>query len=253
MNVLLSWLQISSDQLIMVALVALLVGLSKAGVSGVIMLAIPLLAGAFGSRESTGLMTLLFIIGDWFAMQAYRGKAQWGIILRLLPAAVSGLLIAVFVGRTINDRQFGFLLAVVVLICLILMLVQEFRGSESGLPRSWWIYVPIGLLAGFSTMIGNAAGPILAVYLLALRLTKEHYLGTAAYFFAVINLIKLPMQVFVWRNIDWTTAAIALAALPVVFIGIRLGVHLLRYLRENAFRYLVLAMTLLATVRLFFL
>ena len=101
-------------------------------------------------------------------------------------------------------------------------------------------------------MIGNAAGPIFAIYLLAIRLNKQNYLGTTAWFFLMINLLKLPLQVFVWHNINWSTALLALSALPVIFIGTRIGIYVIKKLPEKAFRYLVIGMTALVAARMFF-
>ena len=246
------FLNLSQWQIIAGLLVAVIIGIGKTGISGIVLLAIPILASAFGAIESTGLMLSLFLIGDVFAVKAYARHGKWEEIRKLLPPALAGLALGSLVGRFINDQQFKYLIAGIVLVCLVAMVWQEVKGDQLRVPQTRWFAILIGILAGFATMIGNAAGPIFAIYLLAIRMNKQNYLGTTAWFFLIINLLKLPLQVFVWHNITWTTAILAISALPAIFIGTRIGIWVIRKLPEKAFRYLVIAMTAVVAARMFF-
>ena len=239
-------------QIIAGLIVAVIIGIGKTGIGGIVLLAIPILASAFGAIESTGLMLTMFLIGDVFAVRAYARHGKWEEIRKLLPPALAGLALGSLVGRFINDQQFKYLIASIVLACLVAMVWQEVKGDQIKVPQARWFAILIGVLSGFATMIGNAAGPIFAIYLLAIRLNKQNYLGTTAWFFLMINLLKLPLQVFVWHNITWSTAILAIAALPVIFIGTRIGIWVIRKLPEKAFRYLVIAMTAVVAARMFF-
>jgi hypothetical protein len=243
---------LTQGQIIAGLAVAVIIGIGKTGISGVVLLAIPIMASAFGAIESTGLMLAMFLIADVFAVKAYARHGKWGEIRKLLPSTVVGLALGSLVGSFINDQQFKYLIAIIVLICLIAMIWQEVRGDQIKVPQARWFAILIGVMAGFATMIGNAAGPIFAIYLLAIRLNKQNYLGTTAWFFLIINVLKLPLQVFVWHNITWTTAILALSALPAIFIGTRIGIWVIRKLPEKGFRYLVIAMTAVVAVRMFF-
>lgn len=251
MSDMIPYLGLTGWQLVAIAAAAILVGMGKAGISAITLLAIPVLAQPFGSKASTGLILCLFLVGDVFAVNAYRRHVRWDEIRKMLPAALIGLLIGIFVGNMVNDRQFKYLIASIILLCLVFLLYQERKGSQIRVPHSMWFVILIGVLSGFATMIGNAAGPIFAVYLLAIGLDKQNYLGTTAWFFLVINLIKLPLQIFAWHNITGYTALLALGALPAIYLGIRLGLWVIRSLNEKHFRYLILAMTALACIRLF--
>lgn len=239
-------------QIIAGLLVAIMIGIGKTGISGVVLLAIPILASAFGAIQSTGLMLAMFLIGDVFAVKAYSRHGRWDEIRKLLPPALAGLAIGSVVGRYINDQQFRNLIASIILVCLAAMILQELKGDRLKVPDSRWFVILIGVLSGFATMIGNAAGPIFAIYLLAIRLNKQNYLGTTAWFFLIINLIKLPMQIFVWHNISMTTVILAVSALPAIFIGTRIGIWVIRKLPEKTFRYMVIVMTAVVAVRMFF-
>ncbi len=239
-------------QLVSLAVVALIVGLGKSGLSAATLLAIPILAEAFGAKESTGLMLILYLLGDGFAVKNYNAHVQWDKITKIMPPALLGLLLGAIVGQSMNDQTFKLCLSLLILACLGFMLYQTIKGQNFKVPHKWWFVLPIGILAGFATMIGNASGPIFAIYLLAAGLEKNHFLGTTAWFFLIINLIKLPLQIFAWGNITWQTFFTALIALPLVYIGIKIGVALIKRIQDRTFRYIILIMTALAALRLLF-
>ena len=248
----LQFFDVNLFQLMAVLLVALLVGMGKAGLSGTIIVAIPILAAVWGGRQSTGLMLLLLLIGDLFAVKAYHRGTRWDEIRGLIPAALAGILLGGLTGNYINDLQFKYLIAVFVLVCLLLMIYQEYKGADFKVPHNRLFIIFVGMIRVFASMVGNAAGPIFAVYLLAIGLNKKHYLGTVSVFFFIVNLLKLPIQIFVWQSITWRSALLILLLLPLVYLGIRLGIWLVRQINEKTFRYLVIAMTFIASVRLFF-
>ncbi|MEL6358138.1 MAG: TSUP family transporter, partial [Bacteroidota bacterium] len=96
----------------------------------------------------------------------------------------------------------------------------------------------------------NAAGPIMAVYLLSLRLPKNSFIGTAAYFFLLINLFKVPFHILSWKTITLETLTLNLWALPVILVGFWLGVRIVKRIPEQAFRYFVMIMTGLVAIKL---
>jgi hypothetical protein len=249
---LLNFMQLTPWQYAAVLLVGLLIGIGKAGISGIVMVAVPILASVMGGKASTGLMTTIFILGDFFALKAYRRHVVWSEIRPMLPAAIGGIVLGSAVGMVLNDRQFKYLIATIVLICLILMVIQEVKGANFKVPHSLWFIIPVGIISGFATMIGNAAGPIFAVYLLAIGLNKNNFLGTLTWFFLIINLTKFPIQIITWQNISWITIVIALSVLPAIYLGMKIGVHLVKAMNERTFRIMIIVMTALATVRLFF-
>ncbi len=252
MDILAPLQQLSQWQIVATLIVAVLIGISKTGIGAVSLLTIPIMASAYGGRQSTGLILSILLIADLFAVKAYAQHGRWDEIRKLLPSALVGLAIASVVGKYVNDQQFKYLIAGMIIICLIFMVWQEIKGGQIKVPKSYWFVFLIGALSGFATMIGNAAGPIFAIYLLALGLNKKNYMGTTAWFFLIINLTKLPLQIFVWKNINWDTVIIALMTLPAIFIGTRVGLWVIKVLPEKAFRYVILAMTAIVAVRLFF-
>lgn len=246
------WLGVETWQFGLIAVAALLIGFSKTGIGGVTMIAVPLLATVFGGRVSTGIILPMLITGDVLAIAYYHRHADWPGIRRLLPWTVLGLFAGIFVGNLIDDRQFSLLIALSVLICLSILIVLETRKGKLHVPDNLAFYALIGLGAGFTTMIGNVAGPIFSVYLLARRYEKNSFLGTSAWFFAIINLIKLPLQIFFWKNISIQTAVLDALMIPAVLAGAVLGAVVIKRIPEKPFRWLVIGMTAVACVRLFF-
>lgn len=237
-------------QFVIVIITALLVGFGKTGIGGVIMLVIPILAIAFGGKDSTGILLPLLLVGDIFAIWYYRSNINWIKAVKPLPWALIGLGIGVFTGNLISDRTFMVLIGIIVLFCLGLLLYTEKMGKNFAVPHEIWFYALVGILSGFSSMIGNAAGPIFSIYLLALGFKKNDFMGTNALFFFIINFIKMPLQIFVWHNIGVQSITITALMLPVITIGAVLGFLILKKINEKYFRYLIIAMTAIAAFRI---
>lgn len=239
-------------QWLWVAVASLGVGLSKMGLSGVMTVIIPIMASIFGGKESTGILLPILLVGDVFAVTYYRQHAKWHAIKRLLLWAGIGLLIGAVVGNFVSDRQFKTIIAISVMVCVALLIWIETKGSTFTVPEKTWFFALAGILSGFTTMIGNAAGPIMSLYLVAMGYRKNDFLGTYAWFFLIINAIKVPLQVLLWHNITLSNAALAAVMIPAVALGAVLGALIVKKINEKVFRYLVIGMTVLAAVRLLF-
>jgi len=187
----------SDIQWILIIIAAFLVGIEKTGINGATMLIIPVLASAFGGKVSAGIILTLMLTGDVFAISFYRKHADWSNIKKLLPWTMAGLLLGLAVGTYINDALFKELIAILVIICLILLIITGKKGNGPIISKSTVLSAVAGIAAGFSTMIGNAGGPIFSIYLLARGFKKFDFMGTAAWFFMIVNLTKLPLQIFV--------------------------------------------------------
>jgi uncharacterized membrane protein YfcA len=111
--------------------------------------------------------------------------------------------------------------------------------------------VSTGLLGGFSTMIGNAAGPVLSVYLLSMKLPKNYFIGTGAWFFLIINLIKVPLHVFVWHTITVQSFSLNILMLPAIIVGAYLGIRLVKIIPDGPYRIFVIIITTLTALKLF--
>ena len=235
----------------LLGLSGLLIGMSKTGISGVGLMVVPLLANAFGGRPSVGLLLPILIFADVFAVTWYNRHAQWKHILRLLPWAFAGIITATLVGKNISDQSFNKLLAVLVIGGIAILVWRDIRSDKLKIPQSRWFAGTMGLLGGFSTMIGNAAGPVMALYLLSMRLPKNVYIGTGAWFFFIVNLSKVPLHIWSWETITLNSFVLDLLMIPAIAAGAFLGIWLVRLLPEKFYRLLVIVTTLLSALLLF--
>jgi uncharacterized protein len=242
---------LTSLQWILLGLCGLLTGMAKTGISGVGLMVVPLLANAFGGRPSVGLLLPMLIFADVFAVTWYHRHAQWKHILRLIPWAFAGIITATIVGKTISDQTFNRLLAALVIFGIALLVWRDLRSDKIQVPHSVWFAGGLGLLGGFATMMGNAAGPVMALYLLSMRLPKNSYIGTGAWFFFIVNLSKMPLHIWSWKTITWHSFSLDLLMIPTIAAGAFLGIWLVRLLPEKFYRVLVIATTLLSALLLF--
>jgi uncharacterized membrane protein YfcA len=242
---------LSKLQWMLLGVCGLLIGMSKTGLSGVGLMVVPILANAFGGRPSVGLLLPMLIFAYVFAVTWYNRHAQWKHILRLLPWALGGILLATFVGKSISDVSFNRLLAAMVLVGIIILLWRDIRSDRMKIPESRWFAAGLSLLGGFATMIGNAAGPVMALYLLSMRLPKNLFIGTGAWFFFIINLSKVPLHIWSWKTITTESFLLDVFMIPAIAAGAFLGIWVVKLLPEKVFRIIVIATTLLSALLLF--
>ena len=226
-------------------------GISKTGINGLGMLTVPILALIFGAKPSTGILLPMLCCADLFAVAYYRRSAEWKYIIRLLPWALAGFALALLTDHWVPDKSFKLLIGICIFAGLGVMLWNEYRGKDTVVPSAWWFTALFGVAGGFSTMIGNAAGPVMSVFLLSVRLPKKSFVGTAAWFFMIINFLKLPLQYFVWHNISGKTLLFDLTMLPVIAIGAWMGIVFVKNVSEKGYRIVVYVLTLLSTALLF--
>ena len=203
---------LSTFDLSLVLLIGFMIGLAKAGIHGTTLLAVPLLALLFGGKLSSGIMLPMLITADIFAVYHYHRHANWTFLVKLFPSAVVGVLLGTWLGEKIDDTLFVQIMAAIIFVSVGLMIWLERRKTD--VPDYTWFAVLTGVMGGFTTMVGNLAGPVMAVYLLSMRLPKNVFIGTAAWFFLVINLFKVPFHVFVWDTISVDSLSLNLIAAP---------------------------------------
>ena len=231
---------------------ALLMGMAKSGLNGVNIIAIPVYAALFGGKTSTSIILPLLLCGDLVAIITYHKKISWSHYLRLLPATILGLVAGMFLGNFIPDHSFRLVMAFIILICLILMLAKEFGRKNLAFPDHWAAHSLGGLSGGFTTMVGNAAGPIMSMYLLSMNLPKEVFIGTGAVFFLTVNVLKVPVHLFVWKTMTADTLLIDAVLALFVFAGFFAGLKIVKRIPEKPFRMLIIIATFLGTLKMFF-
>ena len=237
---------LTAVQWLVLILSAMCIGMSKTGVQGMMLLIVPFMAMSFGAKESTGLILPMLCMADIVAVAYYKRIADWKIVLKLLPTAILGFFVAIAVDSLVPAAQFKKLMGWTLALALVVMFWNELRGGENRFMNKWWYSAVFGLLGGFTTMIGNAAGPVMAVYLLSMRKDKMSYVGINAWFFLVVNLLKVPLQLFVWHNITWQSFSLNALMIPVILVGAVIGIKIVKWFPEKAFHRFVQIVTVIA-------
>jgi uncharacterized membrane protein YfcA len=237
-------------QWMLLVVCAMFIGMSKVGVPGVSMIVVPTLAIIFGGKASTGILLPMLMMADVFGVSYYHRHAEWKYLWKMFPFAFIGIGLALWVGEVVNDEWFKNIIAILVFVCIALMLWKDRGKGRNIFPDTWWFAASMGILGGFATMIGNVAGPIFAIYLLAMHLPKNSFIGTGAWFFMIINISKFPLHIFIWKTIDWTTLKLDILLLPGIALGAFLGVWLVKKLSEKFYRTAVIAVTAISALLL---
>lgn len=241
----LNWFDFSTTDWLISLICGLLIGTAKAGVAGTGIMIVPIMAVAFGGRVSTGIVLPMLIIADIYAVIYYNRFANWKYIAKITPWAVVGIFIGLSVGASVSDEVFRRILSVTVILAIGIMVWRDLRQNVS-IPDYWWFAMLLGLAGGFATMIGNAAGPVMAMYLLAMRIPKFTYIGTGAWFFFLVNVFKVPLHVVFWKTITLKTVSFNLIMAPAIIFGVFLGIQIVKIIPEKLYRVLVISTTIVS-------
>jgi uncharacterized membrane protein YfcA len=250
------WAGLSGVQWLLAATAAFLVGLSKTGIAGLGVLAVALFASALPPRESTGIVLIVLIGADIVAVVAYRREVSWPHLLRLFPWAALGIVLGFLVMGRIDAQVTQRLIGAILVVLMVIQMVRRVQTRQRTAPPEAAQVHPIwaaltGVSAGFTTMVANAAGPIMIVYLLAMRLPKLVFMGTSAWYFFVLNVFKVPFS-YSLGLVNLASLRISLALIPFAVLGAVSGRVLIRYIDQGLFELLAIGLTLLAGLRLLF-
>lgn len=240
----------SPVQWMFAVLAAVGVGISKSGLPGISLLHVVIFAQLFPGIASTGVVLPMLVAGDIGAVLLLRRQAQWPHVARTLPPAILGVAIGWWLMGRLPGLKFAPLIGSIVLVLALMQLVRDWRPSLfAAVPHSTAFAWTIGLFAGITTMLANAAGPVMALYLLAVALPKDAFVGTSAWFFMLVNLVKLPFSAQLGL-ISTHTLAFNAVLIPAIVCGLFLGRAVVSRLPQKWFDSFVLLFAMVASVKL---
>lgn len=224
------------------------IGLSKAGLAGTATLNVVLMAKIFGAKPSVGLVLPLLIVADFLGFLINRKGGSWRQILPMVPPAIAGVVLGWWLLDRIDNNMARVTIGWTILALLGFNLVLRRKRAELlELTRHRTFSWGMGFLSGTVTMLANAAGPVMTVFLLSQRLEKQEHLGVFCRFFLFINLFKLPFS----QNAGIITAPSLwtnLVLLPGVLLGVLLGWQILKRIKQDAFEGVLAWLTAFAAV-----
>lgn len=247
----LAQLNLSPGLWMLAGLGSFLLGVAKGGMKGLGAIITILMVLPFGGKASTGIVMPLLIVGDIFAVWYYHRHAQWRYLWMLMPWTVIGVLVGVWFGKDLPETTFRHGMAILVLGSAGLMWFLD-RAKTFQVPDNHAFAGIMGTLSGFATMVGNLAGPFSELYFLAIRMPKEMFIGTAAWMFFVTNFFKLPFHIFTWKTIHPQSLVVDFILLAPLLAGLWAGVVLVKKLQQEAFRRVILVLTALGALLIFF-
>ena len=243
---------------ILLMVVAALCGIAKTALPGAATIAVALCTAALPAKESTGAILLMLMTGDLLAVWSYRGDADFRMLRRLVPAVLAGVG-ALFLHLASNDSTRR-LIGAILLILVAVTLYQRrsaTRNRSDDAPEvarpapagSRLARLAYGSLAGFTTMVANAGGPVTSMYFLACRYPVKAFLGTTAWFFFLVNLVKLPFSVSAGL-VNPTTLSLTAIAAPVVIASALAGRRLAEHMDQRVFEPIIVVLTVISALPL---
>jgi uncharacterized membrane protein YfcA len=231
---------------------AALIGLSKSGLPGLGILAVPLFASVIPAKDSTGFILPMLVAGDLIGVALFGRHAEWKYLWKLFPLALVGVLIGWQALGWLNNAQIRPLIGIIVLVMLTLNFWrQRHPDLKNIIPTGWWFAAVTGLTAGFTTMVANAAGPIMIIYLLAMRLPPAAFIGTSAWYFLLVNTFKIPFSAQLGL-ITPVSLKVNLLLLPGIAVGALAGILFARRVPRHVFDWLVQGLAAAGALKLLF-
>ena len=231
---------------------AVLVGMAKTGVPGLGILVVPLMFYVIGEHGSgPGTLLPLLCAADLFGVFYFRRHARAWDLLHLAPWVACGIALATVVLSLVSDHRLQLVVGAIVLAMVAAHLLKKRVKDEKlvGSAHGWERALVFGVVTGFATTVANAAGPVMNLYLLAMHLPKDQFMGTGAWFFFLVNLVKVP--IYCWRGlITWNSLLLDAALLPGIFVGALIGKRIYDRLPQRLFEVVVLILTTVAGISL---
>lgn len=240
---------------LLVFVAAIIIGIAKTSFGGLGAISVAILAFIMPTKESTAAVLIMLLTGDVVAVLRYRSHADWMLLKALLPAVLPGLLLgALFINFVADDvlrTSIGAMLLISVLTQLVLTMIgRANRATDKDTarpPRA--LSIGAGIAAGFTTMAANAAGPVMALYLQLSKVNKLRFLGTAAWFYFIVNLTKTPFSAALGLFTP-QVLRIGLLYIPVVLLGTVIGIWLIGHVKQRAFDIFTLLTSVIAAAAL---
>jgi len=207
----------------------------------------------FPAKESIGILLPMLIVGDIYAVIFYRRSVVWKYLISLMPWVLLGTILGFIVLNQINSEQLKPIIGAIVLLMIIIHIWRDRLGERFNelLPQSKWFTSFTGTAGGFTSMVGNAAGGIMTIYFLVKNIPKREFVGTSAWFFLTVNLIKVPFYVYLGLINSASLTFNAWMVIPIV-LGAYIGAKVLPYIPQKVFQILILALAAIGAIRLMF-
>jgi uncharacterized membrane protein YfcA len=237
-------------QWLLAVVAAMGIGMSKAGFAGIGIFHVLVFALLFGARDSTGIVLPMLLVGDVAAVATFRQHARWDYVWRMLPPTCLGVVLTTLVMARLDEHTFKPLIGWIMLGLTVMQGIRmQWLALFQHIPHSRAFAWTMGLFAGMTTMLANAAGPIFGIYGVAVGLPKLEFVGTMAWFFLLVNAFKVPFSLWLGL-IHGRTLTFNAMMIPAILIGLVIGRAVTRRIPQKLFDWLLLTFAAIAALRL---
>jgi uncharacterized protein len=244
----------SLELALLLAFIGFLIGLSKTSIGGIGMINAALLATVLPAKESTGVLLVLLITGDLFAIGTYKKHVEWRVLQKLIWPVIAGVLVGVYFLASSSDQSLKRTIGWIVLILVILYPINQRlqkKDFDISLKYPKPLRIILGSIAGFMSMVANSGGPPMSIYLLIRRKTVMNFLGNTAWFFFAVNIFKLPFTLGL-GILEFNSLQYILPALPAVPVGAIVGRKIVSKVDLELFQKITLVAAAVAGLNLIF-
>jgi len=240
-------------QYALIAAGALTVGLGKSGLPGIGNLAVVFLAIAVPAKASVGLLLPILVAADIFAVAIYRKHTLWPYIFKLAPWTIAGIFCGYFVFSRVNDAQVRTLIGIILLTMTAVHFIRKRMRAKSlkedTLLQQKTFIAATGMIGGFATMVANAGGPVAALYFIAAGLPKYAFIGTAAWFFFLVNVFKIPFMMDL-GIINFDSMKLSLSFMIFAVAGALIAPLLVKHINQRVFEVLIWVFVVIGGLKL---
>ena len=240
-----SFLGMSGLEIIGMFFVGIAVGVSKVGIPGAIITS-PILSTIYNGPAAQGLLIPAVTVSDFSALYYFGKNVDKKALKKTLPTAIIGIILAIWVGKSISEDTFKKVVAIIIIFVCILTILKNKNVNFSKFS------IIFGALSGFSSTIGNVAGPLVSIYFLNVDLDKDKFYGTRTWFFFVMNTLKFILYALVWKNITSATLLKSTFAFPGVILGVYFGKKLVERFSQKTFEKFIIIFSMLSALNLLF-
>lgn len=230
--------------------VAVIIGLSKGGLGGILgTLATPLMALVVPADQAIGLLLPILIVADVFAV-AFHWKG-WSnkLTLLLLPGAIVGVTIGTILITNAPTELLKKGMGVIALLFAVYKLYEDrILGHLNYRPRNWHGLFA-GTSAGFGSALAHTGGPPISIYLLLQEVSPAVFIGTSAIFFALLNWIKVPYYLYAGL-LSWQRFLMIAWVLPLIPLAVWVGRWMSRRIDAQTFEKVIIFLLALSGVLL---
>jgi len=220
----------------------ILFGLSKGGFSGVAILSMPLLSLAISPIQAAAIMLPVLMVQDVVSVWSYRRTWDKATLIHLAPGAVAGILAGYVFASYVSEPAVRIIVGIIaVAFCLDRWLRPLPAGGEKR-PQNWFTGSILGTLSGYTSFVIHVGGPPFNMYAMPRGLSREVFVGSAALFFAAVNLVKVTPFIALGQ-LTFGNLATAVTLFPLAVLANMGGIWLVRRVPTILFYRIIYILT----------